>query len=549
MKKMISAMALGICSLTTFAQQVSINCPEGNNWQKEKRAVVSPSWPGGVAFSGVLLNGGNGKVYLYSVLHAFYNQTLDQEFYIDLIYNYEQTGCNTGAYPANYQTVSTKVKVVSRPTTQGSDDFTTGDYSLMEVLNPLTAIPANANVYLAGWDHSATSSMPTGSIIHHPNYLPKMISSYVAYGKDTPSSQLKVKLAATTTAFQGITFGSSGAPAFNQDHRVIGTLDIAYAGSNAMPQGYYDDLGIDWIALQWNNSNPARNLKGALDPYNTGLQFVNGMEWSELKRIMTGAKYLVNKNSGYAIGNGGCYCDVLQSTAPLNTEYTFGCIGCTPYPDDHSRSVNRFYIQTDEQGYYKFTHQMAEENLAIANGALNDGASLKTNAPFNGINDGLQRFRILPTGDGDNSYYIQNVNSGKYLDVEGASVANGAKVIQWTFNGYNNQKWYIRNSDGSNNLMAGKANLAQPEEAQPSISLYPVPVTDVLNIALGNNTPEPKSVSVINAQGASVLQKTNLTVSGYRTLTLDVQDMPAGLYYVQVIYENGRKSSAKFIKK
>ncbi|MNX97044.1 hypothetical protein D3C86_1293930 [compost metagenome] len=133
--------------------------------------------------------------------------------------------------------------------------------------------------------------------------------------------------------------------------------------------------------------------------------------------------------------------------------------------------------------------------------------------------------------------------------MEGASVANGAKVIQWTFNGYNNQKWYIRNSDGTNNTISAKTSLLPANEAQPSISVYPVPVTDVLNVALGNNTPEPKSISVINAQGASVLQKTNLTVSGDHTLTLDVQDMPAGVYYVQVIYENGRRSSAKFIKK
>ena len=34
-----------------------------------------------------------------------------------------------------------------------------------------------------------------------------------------------------------------------------------------------------------------------------------------------------------------------------------------------------------------------------------------------------------------------NANSGKVLDVAGASTMNGAPVIQWTFHGGANQQW------------------------------------------------------------------------------------------------------------
>ena len=41
-------------------------------------------------------------------------------------------------------------------------------------------------------------------------------------------------------------------------------------------------------------------------------------------------------------------------------------------------------------------------------------------------------------------YYIKNVHSGKYLDVSGASSANGTNVLQWQFTGNTNQKWLVQ---------------------------------------------------------------------------------------------------------
>ena len=47
-------------------------------------------------------------------------------------------------------------------------------------------------------------------------------------------------------------------------------------------------------------------------------------------------------------------------------------------------------------------------------------------------------------------YAIKSVNSGKALDVSWGSKDDGANVLQYTYHGYNNQKWYLeRQSDGS----------------------------------------------------------------------------------------------------
>jgi len=45
-------------------------------------------------------------------------------------------------------------------------------------------------------------------------------------------------------------------------------------------------------------------------------------------------------------------------------------------------------------------------------------------------------------------YRLLNINSGDALDVNGASTASGANVIQWPQNGGNNQQWVITSSSG-----------------------------------------------------------------------------------------------------
>ena len=57
-------------------------------------------------------------------------------------------------------------------------------------------------------------------------------------------------------------------------------------------------------------------------------------------------------------------------------------------------------------------------------------------------------------------YRVQNVNSGKVMDVTGQSTANNAEVKQWTWNGGNNQRWSFLDAGGGYlnivNLNSGK---------------------------------------------------------------------------------------------
>ena len=50
----------------------------------------------------------------------------------------------------------------------------------------------------------------------------------------------------------------------------------------------------------------------------------------------------------------------------------------------------------------------------------------------------------------NNTFYIKNAYSGRYLDVQGGIKANGTNVQQYEYNGTASQQWYVKyNSDGS----------------------------------------------------------------------------------------------------
>jgi len=74
-----------------------------------------------------------------------------------------------------------------------------------------------------------------------------------------------------------------------------------------------------------------------------------------------------------------------------------------------------------------------------------------------------------------------------------------------------------------------------------SFKLYPNPVSDILNISLGNE--EITEISVINLLGQKVLS----TKGGTGNITMDVSQLEAGTYIVQISTGSG-KSSMKIIK-
>lgn len=88
--------------------------------------------------------------------------------------------------------------------------------------------------------------------------------------------------------------------------------------------------------------------------------------------------------------------------------------------------------------YYRLLNQNSGQALDVNAASTANGANI-IQWPQNGGNN--QQWVITDNGGG--YYKITNRNSGLALDVNGASTTNGAGIIQWPWNGGNNQQWAL----------------------------------------------------------------------------------------------------------
>lgn len=89
-------------------------------------------------------------------------------------------------------------------------------------------------------------------------------------------------------------------------------------------------------------------------------------------------------------------------------------------------------------GVWWLMNQNSQKCVNIQGASTDDGANaIQWDCKPNTDNE---TFRFTYNSSGD-YWTIKNTNSGKCLDVQGASTSNGAQVIQWTCNGHANQAW------------------------------------------------------------------------------------------------------------
>lgn len=242
---------------------VNINCPEGLNWQVEKRSVCHITYGGFIA-SGTLINNSkkDGRPYILTAHHVISDQELAEQaiFY----FNYEAESCD-GRSGNKTQTIS------------GSNLRATTNHLDFTLLEMSTIPPSIYQPYYAGWDRSG--DIPRQTVcIHHPNGDVKKISiDYDSpstdtykdsdYTFDTNTHWLISNWEVGTT--EG---GSSGSPLFDTQHRIIGDLTGGDANCSNSVNDYFAKFSASW------NTYPAKEnqLKYWLDPDNTGLMVLDG---------------------------------------------------------------------------------------------------------------------------------------------------------------------------------------------------------------------------------------------------------------------------------
>ncbi len=83
-------------------------------------------------------------------------------------------------------------------------------------------------------------------------------------------------------------------------------------------------------------------------------------------------------------------------------------------------------------------------------------------------------------------------------------------------------------------------------DSKYTFTIYPNPVTDLLQISVDNATGFNANVQVLNAQGQILINKQ--WVSNSQLMQVDASSLPSGMYYIKIITADGTVSMQKFSK-
>ncbi|WP_163709120.1 T9SS type A sorting domain-containing protein [Mangrovibacterium lignilyticum] len=247
-------------------ERIQINCPEGDDWQNEKRAVCMITFNDSqysYYCSGALVNNTleDGSAYFLTANHCISSST--EAATLIAYFNYENSTCE-----ASDGTLSQSLSGASLLASNSYSDFT--------LLQLDEYPPREYQPYFAGWD--ASGDQPeTGTCIHHPQGTAKCIA--LDYGAPT-SVDYSVRwddgTVSQVNSHWEVTYdvgidegGSSGGPLFDENKRIKGQLHGGDENSSLFGK----------FSLSWDyRSETNRQLKHWLDPDDTGITQMDGLE-------------------------------------------------------------------------------------------------------------------------------------------------------------------------------------------------------------------------------------------------------------------------------
>jgi hypothetical protein len=252
------------------ACNIDVNCPLGNNWIYEKRAVSLILVNNGTAHcSGSLINNTaqDGKPYYLTANHCANTNGPQPSTWI-FRFKYWRPNCGSGNPDPNLWKSILGANIRAR--------HVNTDFLLLELF---TTPPVDFNLYYAGWDRtSIPAQVATG--IHHPSGDAMKISyaanpaTFFAWNPALGLTHWRVNFNEGTAEH-----GSSGSPLFNQARRVVGQLHGNSAYNRLLPYCEQRQIEYGRFDLSWTGggTNDTR-LSNWLHPFNTPApNILNGM--------------------------------------------------------------------------------------------------------------------------------------------------------------------------------------------------------------------------------------------------------------------------------
>ncbi|HSC37533.1 MAG TPA: T9SS type A sorting domain-containing protein [Chitinophagaceae bacterium] len=301
---------------TSASCEVNVLCPQGAGWDNERNSVAlvlndnGSSWCSGCM---VMNTCNDDRPFYLTANHCFNPPGLPQQ--------------NVAAWRFTFQAWSptcTPSQNSSGVTYNGSTlraNSAGSDFCLVELNN---TPPANSGINYAGWSRN-TNGINSTTIIHHPHGDVMKITAdnnAPVFGNFMAAQCWHLQVDNGTT--EG---GSSGAPYFDQNHRVIGQHFGIDDGLNAICNQVSKFGGRFDVSWTGGGTNATR-LSNWLDPSGSGAATTNTTNISQLALSISGDDLFCTTSNPYTITNLPAGATVSWSTNPQYFA-TPNCANCT----------------------------------------------------------------------------------------------------------------------------------------------------------------------------------------------------------------------------
>jgi lysyl endopeptidase len=526
--------------LRTQQEESCYPCLEGAFWQDDRRSVMRIlvfRSTEAVVCTGVLVNNAerNQQPYVLTAQHCIGSQ-FDASRSI-FTFNYEDLLCGGTSDTENDALLGAFYKA----------SLYEHDFSLVELY---TIPPLDFKPYYAGWDISDTG-LDHVTCIHHPLGTPRRISlsnaAVTSSDFDIPSVQPRAPNGFWRVGKWDLgvtTGGSSGAPLFNREHHVIGSLAGGGSTCGFPFNDFFQRLSQSWTPA----AEQDQQLKHWLDPRSSGIQTLDGFDPYETLNVS---------------------CDTITNFS--NTE----AMNLIPYP-----SGKGYFSGYNSDGIASYAERFSNDSKKLLTGItlltsnLNvhapGGLVVSVNAGKNGLPEGTDLFQTyIP--------YIQmspNVNYvglHPYLEVEGDyfitytmaySEQDTFALAQAPWRAPETNTAYVKlgsgwapmtqispggmgSSLGIEAMVCSVLPADPPPTTATEINLYPNPTSATIIARLPLNGDVPFDAAVYNPQGRLVA---TYTQSFDNNLIVSTEGWSAGLYILRVS-TSSQTYSARFVKK
>ena len=277
---------------------INANCPDGDNWNNEKRGVCRVMMVLEEGFgwcTGTLMNNArqDGKPYILTAYHCQDGYTPIWDMW-RFDFGFEAIACTT---PTTAPTFKSMTGCYIRAGRQAND---------LLLLELDDAIPKSYNLYFNGWDRQQT--VPTATVsLHHPKGDLKKIT----YDTQNSTSIFNQPIGWNNNVSTPIgnhfvvypnkgtlQVGSSGCALFDSNKRVVATLHGGNFSGCSVDNAYYSRFAISWNQ----GSNKNARLREWLDPDSTAVLTVNGANQSSLVNNISG-RVRTQANMGIGLVN------------------------------------------------------------------------------------------------------------------------------------------------------------------------------------------------------------------------------------------------------